>query len=273
VKFPCQRGLFLPISAFVSKAVPLDAMNTDPDLLGDDLSSAMGTETFLANDMVPDGLPASSKGLAAPTVHRISGARYIVVDQSANRQNNSKISKIWQYGTEMRALDSNNLDKYWLCHQCLPTTQIYKINSPDGNSNTGAPIRHLKFVHKVNWKERGEDMDTSNSSTSSTIPSLFAHAATKATHVFQGLVTKIQVDDFRWFLLKWIISMHIALVMIESESFRELIHAIAPALDQFMVSSATTTRNRILKLFEEQSLVIKQKLAKARPKIHISFDG
>jgi hypothetical protein len=67
--------------------------------------------------------------------------------------------------------------------------------------------------------------------------------------------------------------MHVALVMIESESFRELIHVIAPALDDFMVSSATTIRNWILKLFENQSLVIKAKLAKARSKVHISFDG
>jgi hypothetical protein len=53
MKFLGQRGLFLPISAFASKVVSLDAMNTDPDLLKDDLSSAIGTETLLANDMVP----------------------------------------------------------------------------------------------------------------------------------------------------------------------------------------------------------------------------
>jgi hypothetical protein len=49
----------------------------------------------------------------------------------------SKVSKIWQYGIELRALNSSNLDKYWLCHQCLPATQIYKIGSSEGNSSTG----------------------------------------------------------------------------------------------------------------------------------------
>jgi hypothetical protein len=38
-------------------------MNIDPDLLNDDLSSAMGTETLLAHDLVLDGLSASSGGL------------------------------------------------------------------------------------------------------------------------------------------------------------------------------------------------------------------
>jgi hypothetical protein len=61
--------------------VTSDAMNTDPDLLGDDLSSVMGIGTLLANDMVPGGLPASSKGLAEPTIHRISGVRYMIIGQ------------------------------------------------------------------------------------------------------------------------------------------------------------------------------------------------
>jgi hypothetical protein len=54
----------------------------------------IGTETLTANDIVLYGLPASSKKPIEPTIHRISGVRYIVVDQSANRRNNSKISKI-----------------------------------------------------------------------------------------------------------------------------------------------------------------------------------
>jgi hypothetical protein len=40
--------------------------------------------------------------------------------------------------------------------------------------------------------------------------------------------------------------MHIALITIESESFRELIHTIAPALNDFMVSSVTIVRNYIV---------------------------
>jgi hypothetical protein len=56
-----SKRTLLPISAFATKIVTLDAMNTNPDLLNGDLSGATGTKTLLANDMVPDGLPASSK--------------------------------------------------------------------------------------------------------------------------------------------------------------------------------------------------------------------
>jgi hypothetical protein len=115
-------------------------MNINADLSDDDLSSAMGEEPLLAHDLAPGS--ASSKEPAEPQVHQIGGARYPVVDQSANRRNQSKVSKIWQDGMELRALDSANLDKFWLCNHCLPTTRIYKITSSDGNTNTTAPIRH-----------------------------------------------------------------------------------------------------------------------------------
>jgi hypothetical protein len=54
-------------------------MNIDPDVLSDDLSCTMGTETLLANDMVPEGLPAFSKEPAKQQVHDVGGARYLVV--------------------------------------------------------------------------------------------------------------------------------------------------------------------------------------------------
>jgi len=50
-------------------------MNIDPDLFSDDLSSAMGTETLLAHDLVPEGLPASSKRPPEQQIHHIGGMR------------------------------------------------------------------------------------------------------------------------------------------------------------------------------------------------------
>jgi len=43
-------------------------MSIDPDLNGD-LSSAMGTETLLAHDLVSDELPVSSKNPAEQQIH------------------------------------------------------------------------------------------------------------------------------------------------------------------------------------------------------------
>jgi hypothetical protein len=64
-------------------------MNIDVDLSDDDLSSAMGTETLLARDLVPEALLTAEQ-----QVHHIGGIRYLVVDQSANRRHTSKVSEI-----------------------------------------------------------------------------------------------------------------------------------------------------------------------------------
>lgn len=53
-------------------------MDIDLHLLNDDLSSVMGTETLLGHDMVPECLPASSKGPAEQQEHHIRGVRYLV---------------------------------------------------------------------------------------------------------------------------------------------------------------------------------------------------
>src|SRR3954469_20600368 len=98
-------------------------MNIDPDLLDDDLSSVMGTETLLAHDLVPGGFPASRKGPAEQQIRHIGGE---VPGSRANRESasGSNISKIWLYGRELRSLEIPNLDKQRLCHHCLPATQI-----------------------------------------------------------------------------------------------------------------------------------------------------
>ena len=166
-------------------------MNIDQDLLDDDLSSAMGTETLLAHDLVPDGLSASSREPAEQQIHHIKGARYLAVDQTANRRHSSQVSKIWQYGIELRALDSPKLDKYWLCHQCLPAIQIYKIGSSVGNSNTGAAICHLKKDHKIAYNEEEESSVSNSSISSGTISSLFRTASAKTANITQSLVTRI----------------------------------------------------------------------------------
>jgi len=49
-----------------AKVVTSNVMNVDPDLLDDYFSSVIGTEMLLASDLVPDRLPASSRGPDTP---------------------------------------------------------------------------------------------------------------------------------------------------------------------------------------------------------------
>jgi hypothetical protein len=60
-------------------------MNINVGLSHDSLSSVIGTKALLAHDLMPEILPASSKGLAERQVHHIERVRYLIVDQSVNR--------------------------------------------------------------------------------------------------------------------------------------------------------------------------------------------
>src|SRR3954454_18958418 len=79
-----------------------------------DLSTVRGSGTRIASEIARDG---SSNTHKLPT-RTINGKKYLEVDQSANRRAGSKISPIWQHGLELRAMDSPNFDKYWLCGLC-----------------------------------------------------------------------------------------------------------------------------------------------------------
>lgn len=119
------------------------------------------------------------------------------------------------------------------------------------------------FKQELEQDDEEDPEDPAISSLGPSIAEILLSAPTKVAKRFGALVTRIDADNLRWFPLKWIITMHVALVMIESESFRELIHTIAPALDSFMVSSSNTIRDWIVKLFETHTLVITKKISKS----------
>lgn len=70
----------------------MDAMDFSFDE-EDDLSSALGTETLATKDMVSEGFDNTLRA-RVPTEQLIQGRRYLKVDQSANKRNGSKVSKI-----------------------------------------------------------------------------------------------------------------------------------------------------------------------------------
>ena len=66
--------------------------------------------------------------------------------------------------------------------------------------------------------------------------------------------------------------MNIALVCVEAPCFRELLLHCHSGLEPYLVKSANTIKDWILKEFERQKLEIKKELAGARSRIHISSD-
>ena len=128
----------------------MDAMDFDFDE-DNDLSSALGTETLAARDMVPEGFDNTPRA-RVPTEQLIQGRRYLKVDQSANKRNGSKVSKIWQHGGERRRIDDGTMDRYWRCGHC-DNKRILKCPET-GRGATSYPIRHLKNRHFIDPQRR-----------------------------------------------------------------------------------------------------------------------
>jgi hypothetical protein len=85
--------------------------------------------------------------------------RYLKVERSVTLRKGAKLSKIWNHGTEYRALDTTNLDKHWK-RQHYKNNKLLKIT--DGtNTNTSHVIRHLKKHHKINVKREELEKDYS----------------------------------------------------------------------------------------------------------------
>jgi hypothetical protein len=70
----------------------MDAMDFNIDN-EDAFSTALGTETLAARDMVPEGFDNIPRARSLPE-RIIQGRKYLVVDQSANQRNQSRVSKI-----------------------------------------------------------------------------------------------------------------------------------------------------------------------------------
>jgi hypothetical protein len=100
-----------------------------------DLSTALGTETLADRDMVPPGFD-NTPGSSVDTlpIEIFEHRRFLRVERSAALRSGQKVSKIWDYGIEFRALDTPQLDKYWKCNHCKQA-KLLKITDM-GNTNT-----------------------------------------------------------------------------------------------------------------------------------------
>jgi hypothetical protein len=73
-------------------------------------------------------------------------------------------------------------------------------------------------------------------------------------------LSTVQADRFRRLLIRWVVCMHVALCMIEHDTFRDLVLYIYPALDAVLVGTGKIIRRWILKEFDKVRLQIHTEL-------------
>jgi len=127
---------------------------------------------------------------------------------------------------------------------------------------TSSALRHLRKCHKV------DKMGRRIQPKQSTIKEGISGAARTVAQV----VSRFNANTFRYLLVRWIVTMHIALTCVESDTFRDWVLYIAPRLEVYLVKSANTIKRWILWEFAKQHRYIKKELTTARSRIHVSFD-
>jgi hypothetical protein len=205
---------------------------------------------------------------------RVLGKRglqeFLVVDHTANLRKNTKISAIWHHGGERRRLDDDSMARYWRCSYCTGRATVLKV---DGNGGqTTYALTHLKNKHNIDCKA-DDSVIPSAMATVSAGASIAATVATKAVREAYGLVTQFDAAKFRQALIMFIVMCNIAFSVVESQYFQALLESCSHALKPFFVTAGNTVKKWILEEFEKKRLEVKAELAKARSRIHISFDG
>src|SRR3954454_1084391 len=144
----------------------------------------------------------------------------MIVDHTAHQRNGSEISKIWQHDGERRRVDDGTMDRYWRCGHCN-NKRILKCPET-GRGATGYPIRHLKSRHFIDLNADHQALPLQPTSFG-TVAGAAASAATAAVTQTAGkLISTMNMDRFRYLLIRWIVVMNIALVCVEAPCFREL---------------------------------------------------
>jgi hypothetical protein len=166
-----------------------------------------------------------------PRIH-IGRKEYIKESLIAGKR--GRISWVYQYG--IAVIEWPSLREFWVCMECdkRGKSRLY-INTLSNN-----PRDHLKESHVIT--EDGDSTpETPASETSDifTIPGLFNRSQKR---VRNDLYPKALIDQFRERLIKWIVNYQIALIAVENESFRDLLHLCNPGMASFLPESGDTVR-------------------------------
>jgi hypothetical protein len=215
--------------------------------------------------------PISQNGDIEYVGSRKGPRQFLVVDHTANQRSGSKISMIWHHGNERRRLDDSSMERYWRCALCKGAT-ILKIRE-GGGGQTSYALRHLKKKHNIEIEEDLPESSASSSIFNTAASFAGSTIASVATKGYKALVSTIDATRFRKALVMFIVMCNVAFLVVESEYFKELLLACsAGALEPFLVNASNTVKRWILEEFEKRKLEVKDELATARSRIHISFD-
>jgi hypothetical protein len=157
------------------------------------------------------------------------GLVWYLVDHQANRGRGSKRSEVWAIGDQYIAI-SDPSKWAWRCRLCRGNNLIILTRT-----STAAALRHVQMKHP------GRESHNDNEEAVSDIA---VTERSEGSLGFQSSIkTTINVDKFRYHLLRWIVNKQVPFEEVEDEDFREMLLSLSPTVDRYLMQSAQTIRN------------------------------
>ena len=197
-------------------------------LLSDDLSDA-------PNSLVP---PSSLS--IAPDEINWKGNRWFHIDETAKQRRNAPRSKIWDHGSEYRK-EANIHLKAWRCGYCLQDYLV--VYTSDATSNCR---RHLAAIHNMELdKSKGKNEEEEE------------QVPVERQLQLRSLVQSVNVDNFRFHMLRWIVECHIPFSIVEDQNFQLMMKSVNSTVQDYLVKSGDTIRNWMEDEFMEARLIVR----------------
>ena len=189
------------------------------------------------------------------------GLVWYLVDHEANRGRGSKRSEVWDIGDQYIAI-SDPSKWAWRCQLCKGDNILIILTK----TSTAAALRHVQMKHP--GRETHADIEEA-----SAMSDMVMTARTDGSLGFQSTIkATINVDKFRYHLLRWIVNKQIPFNEVEDEDFREMLLSLSVTINRYLMQSSQTIRNWAQAEYMTARLQVKQVLLQARSRIHISFD-
>ena len=219
--------------------------------MDDTQSTTSTTISSHPRPLVPAGVP--------PTRAYSLKRYWLRIEHAANKRRGVEESLIWEHGTEYQACDGDNVHA-WRCLYCAPTHLV--LLKHDSTSNS---LRHLRLKHGIDNKPprkrpRVEEEDD------------LVVEQEEDTPRVKGIMTVTNVETFRYRLTRWMVNRHISFVEVEDDDFRELVKCLNSSVKDYLVKTGNSIRDWVEGDFIESKQLIREVLARAISKIHISCD-
>jgi hypothetical protein len=188
--------------------------------------------------------------------------RFRRIEHRPSKRRGLEQSQIWEHGTDYECVDNADLHG-WRCLYCF---KGYLVVMKQGSDVTTNARRHLRNVHSMNLdnartRKRGRDEYEEDE-----------EPIVKAPQI-RGLMTVVNVDEFRYRLTRWMVNRHVAFSEVENSDFQDMLKSINGSINDYLVRSGNTIRNWVEDDFiEAKRLVRDEVLARALSKIHVSCD-